>query len=168
MGCPCRLPVEKYPETADWGPLFWKLLHALAELAGKQRDAVVMQGDEVRAWIQVLTLLQQCIPCDVCRNHYAIWLAAHPPSVLATLPYNQIGDWIRNNLWELHNTINEGNDRPTLPKSELGTLYRGVSITVTWRTLEPVMKRAIILNGVSLFPWKKWLAVVRTLEGMYV
>lgn len=167
MGCPCRLPAEKYPETADWGPLFWKLLHALAELAGKQRDVVVMQGDEVRAWIQVLTLLQPTIPCDVCRNHYGIWLAAHPPSVLATMPYNQVGPWIRNYLWELHNEINEGNDRPTLPISELSSLYRGVSITATWRALEPVMKSAIALNGISLFPWKKWLGFVRTLQGIY-
>jgi hypothetical protein len=166
MGCACKLPAEKYPETADWGPLFWKILHALAELAGKQ-SSTILQGDEVRIWIQVLTTLHPTIPCDICRDHYARWIYEHPPATLSILPYMQVGAWIRNYLWELHNTINEGNEKPIFPKEDLAAAYKDVSITASWRALEPVMKRAITLNGITLLPWKKWLGFVRMLQGVY-
>jgi hypothetical protein len=166
MGCPCRLPVEKYPESADWGPLFWRLLHGLAEMAGKQKDAVLC-GDEIRLWIPFLITLKETIPCDICRGHYGLWLSENPPSVLEVMPYRETGEWIRKYLWTLHNRINEGNDKSILPLEKLSELYRGVPITNTWRALEPVMKRVILLNGVSLLSWKKWLAIVRRLQGIY-
>jgi hypothetical protein len=158
--------VEKYPESADWGPLFWRLLHGLAELAGRQKDAV-LRGDEVRLWIPLLLTLKETIPCDICRGHYELWLEENSPGVLADLRYEEAAPWIRNYLWSLHNRINEGNDKAALHFEELSVLYRGVSITETWRALEPVMKKVIILNGVTLLSWKKWLALVRRLQGIY-
>lgn len=165
MVCSCKIPVEKYPETADWGPLFWKLLHSLAELSGSQKDAV-LRGDETRNWIQVLIQLEHTIPCDVCRTHYAEWLKLHPPSELLTIPYAELGEWIRGYLWSLHNRINEGNERPLFEYSEL-KIYRGIEIRPLWKALEPVMKRAIVLSGVPLRAWLKWLGFVRTVQGVY-
>lgn len=172
MPCGCRVPAEKYPETADWGPLFWRLLHGLAEFAGSLRSGVsetmgVLQADERREWILVLSMLQDVIPCDVCQTHYGHWFAEHTPSVLKELPYGQIGPWIRNYLWSLHNEINEGNDKPVFPFESLTVTYRGTEITKAWKQLEPVILRAIKLNGLTLFPWKKWLGHVRMLQGIY-
>jgi hypothetical protein len=166
MPCACRAPVEKYPETADWGPLFWKLLHGLAVLSGKQTDAV-LRNDEVRLWVLLIEKLQDTLPCDVCRDHYKRWIVAKPPSVLSTMPYADINLWIQEYWFLLHNEINEGNDKPVLAFSELGPLYKGVNITASWKALEPVMKRAIQLNGISLLPWKNWLGFVRKLQGIY-
>lgn len=166
MPCSCKLPIDKYPETADWGPLFWKLLHGLAEYTGKQTSQI-LQDDEVRTWIRILNELQATLPCDVCSNHYGEWLQMHPPNTLKTLPYTQISGWIRNYLWSLHNRINEGNDKSAFPFENLAETYKAVDITVAWQSLEPVMRRAITLNGISLFPWKKWLAYIRTLQGIY-
>jgi hypothetical protein len=166
MPCSCKLPIDKYPETADWGPLFWKLLHGLAEYTGKQKGEV-LQGDEVRTWIRILNELQATLPCDVCSNHYGEWLQMRVPNTLKTLKYSETSDWIRNYLWALHNRINEGNDKPIFPFDSLAETYKGVDLTMAWQSLEPVMKRAITLNGISLFPWKKWLAYVRTLQGIY-
>jgi hypothetical protein len=166
MPCACRAPVEKYPETADWGPLFWKLLHGLAELAGKQTDPI-LRGDEVRLWIQLIEKIQATLPCDVCRDHYGRWIATKPPSVLSSLSYTEVGIWIRQYWFLLHNEINEGNDKKVIEFSEVGLLYKGVNITASWRALEPVMKRAIQLSGISLLPWKNWLAIVRKLQGIY-
>jgi hypothetical protein len=172
MPCSCRIPAEKYPETADWGPLFWKLLHGLAEHAGSLRNSLsktieVLQVDEVRTWILVLTMLQQTLPCDVCNKHYGEWLAAHTPSTLSGLPYSEIGPWIRNYLWSLHNEVNEGNDKPIFPFEAIRSTYKGTDVTKTWKQLEPVILRAIKLNGLTLFPWKKWLGHVRMLQGIY-
>jgi hypothetical protein len=166
MGCSCKIPVEKYPETADWGPLFWKLLHGLAELAGTHKDSI-LQGDEIRTWIQILTTMKSTIPCDICRDHYARWLAEHPPSVLLTMPYKETGNWIRLYIFNLHNEINEGNEKPLFSFDDLSSMYKGVNTTLCWKQLEPVMKLAITLNGVTLLSWKKWLAFVRTLQAVY-
>jgi hypothetical protein len=172
MPCSCKIPVEKYPETADWGPLFWKLLHGLAEHAGSLRSGVsstieVLQADEVRTWILVLTLLQQTLPCDVCHKHYGEWLAGHNPSILKDMSYKDIGPWIRTYLWSLHNEVNEGNDKPLFAFEDLNATYKSVEITKVWKQLEPVVLRAIKLNGLTLFPWKKWLGHIRMLQGIY-
>ena len=172
MPCSCRIPAEKYPESADWGPLFWKLLHSLAEYAGTlnmnvSKTMEVLQTDEIRAWTLVLTLLQGVLPCDVCQTHYSEWLTEHNPSVLTTLPYAQIGAWIRNYVWSLHNEINEGNEKPRFSYDVLSLTYKSVNITNTWKQLDPIILRAIKLNGLTLFPWKKWLGHVRMLQGIY-
>jgi len=165
MGCACKVPIEDYPENAEWGPLFWKILHGLAQLAGKQTNDN-LQNDERRNWIHLLTQLQFTLPCDICRNHYSIWITDHPIDGLNTMPYSGLGLWIQTNLWELHNVINQGNNRPTFLFADLIT-YNGVNITDTWKALTPIMKKAIRLNGISLLPWNKWLSYVRMLQGIY-
>ncbi len=166
MPCACKVPAETYPENAEWGPLFWKVLHGLAELSGRSTDAI-LQGDEVRTWIQVLTQMKHCLPCDVCREHYGRWLTAHPVDGLLKMPYKDTRLWIQQYLFDLHNEINEGNDKPTFAFSDLAATYKEINISALWRALEPVMKKAITLNGISLLPWKKWLGYVRTLQGIY-
>ena len=166
MPCACKAPIETYPENAEWGPLFWKLLHSLAEFSGKQKNTN-LQKDEMRLWIHVLDGLKNILPCDICRNHYSEWLAAHPLEVLLTMDYGLTNVWIRNYLWSLHNTINEGNSKPEFPFDQLTLVYKGVDIKGAWKALEPVMKKAITLNGVSLLHWKKWLGHIRMLQGLY-
>lgn len=166
MGCPCKIPIEQYPESADWGPLFWKLIHKLSLLAGKQ-SVVLLRGDEVRTWIHVIRELRDTIPCDICRAHYTKWIGEHPPEQLLTMPYSDVAGWVQNYFWELHNEINEGNDRGLFLFSDLSVVYGSVHISATWRALEPVMKKVITLNGVRLLSWKKWLGYVRTLQGLY-
>ncbi len=166
MGCKCRLPADKYPETADWGPLFWRILHGLAERSGKQVNTI-QQEEDVRIWVQLLQTLAPTLPCDVCRAHYTEKLSANPPIALTTMGYSDVGLYLRRWLWSIHNEVNEGNDRALFPFEELTDAYKNVNITETWRALEPVMKRAITLNGITLLPWKKWLGFVRMLQGLY-
>jgi hypothetical protein len=165
MGCACKVPVENYPENAEWGPLFWKILHGLAELAGKQTNFILRQ-DELRFLENFLTSVQPVLPCDICRNHYKSYLEENPLQ-LATLPYEQVGLWVREWLWKLHNRINEGNDRPILPFEDLSTLYKGIDITLAWKMLDPVIKKAVSLQGISHVKWIVWLGHTRRLQGMY-
>jgi hypothetical protein len=166
MVCGCKVPLDIYPETADWGPLFWKLLHGLAEYSGKQND-VNLQEDERRNWIQVFARLQFCIPCDICRGHYSQWTHSNPFTELKTIPYTEVGHWIRNWFFRLHNEINEGNDKPLFEESALSETYKNINIKQAWKALEPVMKRVISLNGISLMPWKTWLSYIKILQSIY-
>jgi hypothetical protein len=166
MPCACKVPADKYPENAEWGPIFWRILHGLAERAGTLTN-VLLQGDERRTWIMLLTKIQDTLPCDVCRDHFGRWLAQYPVSGLLTIPYDAFGRWIRLWLFALHNEVNEGNDKPVFSEADLRAVYKDVSITATWRALEPVMKKAIGLNGVPLLAWKRWVNTVRQLQGLY-
>jgi hypothetical protein len=82
------------------------------------------------------------------------------------MDYGLTNIWICNYLWSLHNTINEGNNKPIFAFDQL-IVYKGVDIKQAWKALEPLMKKAITLNGVSLFHWKKWLGYIRMLQGLY-
>jgi len=166
MPCGCKVPTENYPENAEWGPLFWKLLHGLAHHSGKQKG-ILLQNDEIRNWISILTKIQPCIPCDICRDHYGRWLKDNPVSELEKIPYTAVGPWIRTWLWKLHNEINEGNDKPIFSESSLAEVYKDTNTVVAWKALEPVIKLAISLNGLPFLPWKKWLSYVRVLQGIY-
>jgi hypothetical protein len=112
-------------------------------------------------------MLQEVLPCDVCQAHYGRWITKHKPKLLKDLPYAQLNTWVRTFLWRLHNEINDENNKYTFPYTSLSETYKGMDITKTWKQLEPVMLKAITLNGLTLFPWKKWLGHVRMLQGMY-
>jgi hypothetical protein len=165
MPCACTAPIETYPENAEWGPLFWKVLHSLGELSGKQTN-INLQNDELRIWINLLDELKNVLPCDICRGHYSRWLVQNDINVLLTMNYTNVNTWIRNYLWSLHNTINEGNNKAIFSFDDL-IIYKNIDIKQSWKALEPVMKKVITLNGVSLLHWKKWLSYVRTLQGLY-
>ena len=165
MPCSCQVPIDSYPENAEWGPLFWTLLHSLADRAGKQTVSM-LQTDETRVWGKLLPSIGATLPCDICRNHYKEWLTENPFTIVSSIPYSSFGDWIRKLLWSLHNRINEGNKKPQFPFDSLSN-YKNTDITKSWRALEPVIRKAINLNGLSLFPWKNFLGHVRGLQGIY-
>jgi hypothetical protein len=86
------------------------------------------------------------------------------------LPYTEFGEWIRTDLWELHNVVNQGNEKPEYSKEQLGE-YKQIQISPLWRALEPVMRSAMRAalrqQGVTMTSWSTWKGYVRTLQGMY-
>ena len=165
MSCSCRVPAENYPENAEWGPLFWILLHSLGERAGKQKDTL-LQGDEVRLWIKALFAVAETLPCDVCARHFKEYLAENSPEKFTTVPYAEFGTTVRMWLWTLHNRVNEGNDKPIFAFENL-SVYKDTDLTRAWKALDPVIRKAISLNGLSWFPWRAFLGFVRGLQGLY-
>jgi hypothetical protein len=152
MPCACMVPVPKYPETADWGPILWTLLHGLAEKAG----SAPLPADEVREWQRFLKATNDMLPCDKCRSHFSLFLKANPATALDTLPYSQLRSWIRSWFYTLHNEINVENSKPEYNLAQLALDYTQVNFQdLIWR-LEPVLKRAMEPNGVSLLKWLHW------------
>lgn len=166
MPCACQKPVPNYPENVEWGPLMWSIFHALAERAGTQ-PTPVLQDDERRQWLLLLKFTPDSLPCDKCRIHYTEWVKKRSPDTLKTLPYADMREWIRTWLFDLHNEVNARNQKPLFDYSALKETYKAVNIKETWQRLEPVIKVAIQLNGISLMPWRKWLGSVRSLQGLY-
>ena len=166
MPCKCAVPAVIAPEIRAWGPVFWELLHGLSVSAGKLTDKLV-QGDEVRAWIQLIDNLKNVLPCEECMAHYKRWLAGHDLKQLLTMPYQEFGPWVRNYFFRLHNEINAENTKPQFLEGDLISTYGGVQIKVKRVQLDLVIKQYILARGIALLQWTKWQAYVRTLEGLY-
>jgi hypothetical protein len=152
MPCGCQIKMEDYPETAEWGPLFWQLLHGLSLQAGTVSDPLI-QMDERRTWGRLLDAVGATLPCDVCRAHYNVWLSENTVDLL-TLPYVEVGPWIRSYFFRLHNEINEGNGKPIAPLEALET-YKSVDIRKILAKMEPVLKAAMTHYAVRFTSWQK-------------
>jgi hypothetical protein len=100
-----------------WGPPLWRLLHSLAERLGRQTIPLVAT-DEKRAWVNLLKLVGQVMPCVKCRTHYREWSVRQPLGASYA-----IRDDARRWLWALHNEVNSerGITGPTL--DEIPELY---------------------------------------------
>jgi hypothetical protein len=83
------------------------------------------------------------------------------------IPFNTLKQTITTWFFKLHNEINEGNNRPIFPFENLHTMYSSIKITNTWKALQPIIKKAIILNGIHYLAWAKFLNHVRTLQSYY-
>jgi hypothetical protein len=93
------------PQTQEWGPALWRLMHTLSERVGF--CGVKLHEDEKRAWIGFFSSLKFSLPCPVCRNHYREYLKKNPVESL----FNSVGEsrrvGLRKWLWDFHNTVNE-------------------------------------------------------------
>jgi hypothetical protein len=162
MPCACLIPVPSYPENAEWGPILWNILHGLAERAGQG----IIKTDEVREWQKFIKLTGEMLPCDVCRAHYQEYMKAHPPSQLTTTPFTQTNEWVKKWYWTLHNEINTSKNLPEYPYNDLNAQYSSVNLTDLLYRLNPVIKKAIDLNGVQYIKWTAWVSSYRMLRSI--
>ena len=161
MPCACKVPEVEYPATAEWGPLAWDILHAIAEKCGKI-DNALLQIDEIRQVVGLIEAVQKMIPCDICRAHYQEYLANKPVKGWLKEPYSVLNNNVRVWLWTLHNDINQGNDKPIFPFDGL-SVYSAVPIRQRLAQLSAPIQRAMAHNGVKLLHWLAFEKYVKIL-----
>ena len=162
MPCACQVPIPQYPETAEWGPIFWNIIHGLAEKAEKS----IIREDEVREWQKFVKAIGEVLPCDICRDHYKRYTAQNPFTQIAKIPFNQVKDFVKHWFWNLHNEINLGNDKPVFDYSLLAETYSAINLDDQYYRLLPVMKKAITLNGVPFMKWQAWVSSYRMMRAI--
>jgi len=164
MGCKCRNQPINVPENTEWGPVFWSLLHALAERAGSA-PLPGLQGDEKRAWKIILTTLSKSIACETCRSHLNAYILANPINIPDNYP--DFSGYVRIYLYNLHEHVNRRLKKPSFNISNLNSMYRGVNLRKTFDILDIIIKRSIQATAVPILSWTHWCTQVRTLIGMY-
>ena len=155
MPCACRVPFELYPDSAEWGPLLWGLLHGLAERSGKPTSPMYAE-DERRAWIHFFKETGEIIPCPMCKEHYKQYLEHHPISELKSIPIHKLHDWVRDWFWDVHEWVNETLKKPAFPKENLTPTYEHFDLRTGLKRLEAPMKRAITLSGQQFKKFAEW------------
>lgn len=166
MPCACKNPQPNYPESANWGPILWKILHALAERGGKVFTPS-FRDDERRQWLNIITLLPKIIPCPDCRQHAEAWIAANPITAIKTLGDNEIYDWLTDWFYRFHEDVNRRLEKPSFDKVALSQIYGRVSVRDTMKQLKAPIELAIRLSGVTLLPWQKWVGHITMLSSFY-
>jgi hypothetical protein len=166
MPCACKNPQPDYPETANWGPILWKILHALAERGGKT-FAPSFREDERRQWQNIIPLLPKIIPCPDCRNHAEAWILLNPITALKTLSESEMYDWLTDWFYRFHENVNQRIGKPSFDKAMLSQTYGSISIAGAMRRLKPFIETAIRLSGITILPWQKWTGYVVMLSSYY-
>jgi len=164
MPCACKNQPANVPENMEWGPVFWRFLHALAERAGSA-PMPGLRGDETRAWRTILTTLGKTLPCDDCRAHCVGYLAAHP----VNLPdnYADLREYIRRWLYDFHSEVNLRLGKCVFDYALLGPTYGTVPLRQTFNILEVLIKRSILGAALPLMSWTNWSKYAKILLGMY-
>jgi len=161
MPCACQVPVPSYPETADWGPILWSILHGLAEKAGNG----YIKADEIREWQKFIKTTGDMLPCDHCKAHYHAFMQANPVTQLTTIPITQINEWVKRWFWNLHNEVNVSRELALYPYDELDQVYSSVSLNDLLYRLTPVINKAISLSGVPYMKWTVWVNSFKMLRS---
>lgn len=163
----CAQEKTNYPKTSEWGPLIWKILHTLAERAGKQSNEI-LKADEMRAWLLVVKTLTSILPCEECRNHATSYMRDHPFEPPTSYPAWNL--YIRTYFYTFHEVVNERLEKPSFEFSTLAETYKTTAQLSTWLTqLNEMMMRAMKLNGMNIKSWQTWqnhMKMVRAAMGI--
>ena len=169
MPCACVQDIPSYPQNDEWGPPLWKVLHSLAEQAGRQGPYT--RDDEKRAWPLFVKTLGTIIPCPSCREHYVSWVTDHPFE--PPLEYNAWRMYIPLWFYTFHESVNERLAKPSVPYGELSKLYTdGSIIKKNFPILEIVVMRAIKVGSyhsgnVTLLGWQAWVKQLKMLRSVF-
>lgn len=159
----CAGDNTKYPKTTEWGPILWKILHTLAERAGKQTNEII-RGDEMRAWPLVIKTLVAIIPCEECKAHASGYIKDHPFEPPAS--YSAWSLYIRTYFYTFHESVNTRLGKPSYPFSSLSETYKSTGDLAKWIIeLGAMMLRAMKLNGMHMNAWQTWQNHVRMLRA---
>jgi hypothetical protein len=159
MPCACRVPVPEYPATAEWGPIVWSILHGLAEKAQR----AVLPADELREWPKLIKLTSEMLPCDICRQHMVEYIKENP---LREVPYYELRETVRRWFFTLHNEINAGNGKPLFSYDDLSAAYNSVNLQDMFWRLDPVIKKAIQVNGVGSIKYMNWIKSAKMMRAI--
>jgi hypothetical protein len=164
MTCKCRNQPTNVPQNAEWGPAFWKLIHALAEKAGSA-PLPGLQGDETRAWKIILTTLPNALACEDCRIHLTAYITTNPINIPDK--YSDLREYVRTYLYLLHEDVNKRLNKKPFGKVDLGSLYGKVNLRQAFDVTNVIVHRSILATAVPILSWNNWSSQVRTLLGMY-
>jgi hypothetical protein len=164
MPCACKNPPLNVPDNVEWGPVFWQLLHGLAERSGSVAIPG-LRGDEIRAWRGLLSSLSKALPCEDCRNHLTNYILIHPINIPDN--YDNLKNTVKLWLYNLHEDVNVRLRKTPFPYDMLQERYSKLSLKYTYDILQVLIKRSVLGSAVSLMSWNNWSKYVKILFGLY-
>jgi len=91
----------------QWGSLVWKILHIQSEHLGKQ-TIQMLKNDERVLINKFLKQINYILPCLTCKKHYNDYYTNNSSN---SIEYNDINTFLINYFYNLHNSVNERNNK---------------------------------------------------------
>lgn len=163
MPCACKNPPMNVPEGTEWGPIFWNLLHILAERSGGV-GMIGLRADEKKCWKSLIPSLTKVLPCDECRKHFTAYLATHP--FIIPDNYSDVKLYIKTWIYNAHEDVNKRLSKPSFDFNNL-TQYNLINLRVIVPTLEVLMKRFVAAGAVGILSWNAFHKIIVILRSIY-
>jgi len=164
-----QLANMKAPQTTEWGPLLWKMLHWMSLKVGMQK-AKILQDDETQSWTQLLKGLGNILPCAQCRIHYKEFYAEHIDiKLLKTCGEGEakqklISRW----LYDLHEKVNQRKSVESgVIFESLSDLYKDTNFLDVRTQFSDILVRALQQNIVLREHVLQWKTTISQLYGIY-
>ena len=105
------------PNTTEWGPALWRILHTFAEQIGKRGSAGdhIWHHQEYELWMALLGVLSESMPCVSCQTHYSGYIRATPYTDAFAVGMGESRRVaVRTWLWTLHNNVRTRKGQDTI------------------------------------------------------
>lgn len=149
-----------------WGPLFWNVLHTLAECSG-QFTTPTEEVDETECWKIVLRLQASVMPCPLCKQHYLEYYMDNKINNLGDIKGVTRRQFLREWIWKCHDRVNEMNQKSSPPLIECASLYRKKSIDKKIELLYLMFESALSKQQLHLEDVTRWKSTINKLRKMY-
>ena len=150
---------------SHWGPLLWKLLHALAEKLGKQKPEI-LAADEAREMVLILRGIEVIMPCEKCRKHYKEYRVKNPYDIFAQRRGLGLKRGVREWLYLLHEAVNKKNGVESgLLLENMESMYTDVKIQDAWTPLNQVLMTSVssgLILSENLKSFRRHLSLLLT------
>lgn len=151
----------------SWGPLFWTLLHTLAECVGYEKDAIT-ERDEAEAWILLLQAQPFVMPCQVCRTHLKEYLRIHRIEKLRDTRGASRYGWIQSYIFELHEHVNRlTQNMSSFTKDMLPDAYPHRKLTANLSAIQDMFQTAFDTQQLKPEDVHRWKMALARLRGLY-
>lgn len=151
-------------DASVWGPIYWRAFHIMGERVGASAGAET--DAEVAGLMKtIVTLLPDILPCDTCRSHARIYIAAHPVNFTG-LTRTGLRDAVRTYFHNFHNNVRIRKSQPLIVSlGDLEGLYGG-GVLLTIPQLN-VIEKNINTASASRWPWMNAFQRIHQIVGLY-
>jgi hypothetical protein len=165
------------PQTAEWGPALWGILHMLAEKSGRGSGIVRYMGrgplqlchaEQRRIWAALFVSLRTSLPCPLCKQHYVEYIRLNPPDAFLRIPGPDWAVGLRQWIWAFHNAVRTRKEQPLLvTQDQLATLYVPSAVQFqSWKQIvQEHMRRGMFLRWLVR---EDMLRTVQALEQLWI
>lgn len=126
-------------DTSIWGPPFWFSLHTISMNYPEKPSYIDKQQHLI-----FFESLKKVLPCQTCRDHYAIFLQNKPIS-----PYLDNKNTLKKWVLDCHNNVNKINGEKVWTIEQLDNHYNNIYDNKHKFKCDFVIKKKITNNNIS-------------------
>lgn len=143
---------------SEWGPVFWSVLHVLADRCGRVHPTV--DRDQAIAFEFLLNALPLVLPCAECSEHARLYISSRPFHCVGKTG-EELSTYVRTWLMEFHNAVRlrQGAAVSIGTLTDLRAHYGGKGIgEQDIKVIVNNVTYGVRMGLIKMDNWKRWTA----------